>query len=345
MTKKKATKKKATKKKATKKKATKKKATKKASKKKATKKKATKKKATKKKATKKKATKKKATKKKATKKKASKKKATKKKASKKKATKKKATKKKATKKKATKKKATKKASTGPSETAVEDPAISRKKRSEKWLASHGVPFITHLPPIEAEDEVTLRPPVEVAHRARLMFAIGAVGYEVEGESRWLELLKSEGTWAYATRRERAFLMGRNRTQQAMIDATWILDAVWPLLWALRAFEELGVPERGVFPREVQEFLPSVFDPGDEFFAAHQELRSIAEILDATDLVYRQHWATRPWREVQVDWLCNSAILERHKALNWLIGYGDAKTWTRSQPTPSTQSEVAKKSLP
>lgn len=207
-----------------------------------------------------------------------------------------------------------------------DPRMQRKRRTEAWLAARGIPFIDHLPPIEGEDEVHLRAPEEVARRARLLFAISAVGYELDGEDEFVDRLKREGTWTHATPRERRFLAGRGRTKQAMIDATWGLDAVWTLLWALRAVDDLGVPETDKTPREVQPHLPSVFDPIDGFLAAHRSLRPASELLDETDRAYRLHWAARPWRETRVDGLCPGAVRERHKALNWLIGADGAESW-------------------
>ena len=57
------------------------------------------------------------------------------------------------------------------------------------------------------------------------------------------------------------------------------------------------------------------------FMKRVDLRSIEEILDEADLIYRYNWscidARIKGKEAPED-LNSSVVLERHKALNWLI---------------------------
>ena len=59
------------------------------------------------------------------------------------------------------------------------------------------------------------------------------------------------------------------------------------------------------------------------FIEDSELRPIADILDQVDLIYRYHWAVRNARlkgqQIPAD-LDPDVTVERHHALNWLIGY-------------------------
>ncbi len=213
-----------------------------------------------------------------------------------------------------------------------DPRMQRKRRTERWLAEQKLPFIDHLPPIagEGDAEVRLRSAEEVARRVRVLFAVSAVGYHAyddEGEKEVVALLKCEGTWAHATPRERRFLSGKARSKQAMIDATWTLDAIWPLLWALGRLDDSDPLGSQRTPGEVQQHVPPVFDPIEPLLAG-ASLRPLAELLDETDRTYRLHWAARPWREPpwRGEGLCSGSLRERHRALNWLTGYADAATW-------------------
>ena len=55
------------------------------------------------------------------------------------------------------------------------------------------------------------------------------------------------------------------------------------------------------------------------------MRSVMEILDALDLHYRQHWATRQalLKKYPAPAGLNDGVLqERHHALNWLVRFED-----------------------
>jgi Domain of unknown function (DUF4272) len=53
-----------------------------------------------------------------------------------------------------------------------------------------------------------------------------------------------------------------------------------------------------------------------------DLRPAAEILDALDLAWRQHWIVRQTRQsdVEVEDLNPDVVMERHHALNWMTGF-------------------------
>jgi len=58
-------------------------------------------------------------------------------------------------------------------------------------------------------------------------------------------------------------------------------------------------------------------------------RSANDVLNEADLIYRYHWAVR---QAGIDGkpppadLHPGVVMERHKALNWLIGYNDNADW-------------------
>lgn len=211
-----------------------------------------------------------------------------------------------------------------------DPRMQRKRRTERWLAARGLPFIDHLPPIEGEAQASPRGAEEVARRVRVLFAVSAVGYrayDAEREAEIVALLKAEGTWTHATPRERRFLSRRARSKQSMIDATWALDAIWPLLWALGHVDDADPLGGERTPRQLQPHVPPAFAPIDPLLEG-AALRPLGELLDETDRTYRLHWASRPWREPpwRGEGLCSSSLKERHHALNWLVGAGGARSW-------------------
>jgi hypothetical protein len=62
--------------------------------------------------------------------------------------------------------------------------------------------------------------------------------------------------------------------------------------------------------------------GPATFVAEAKRRATQEILDMADYYYRLHWAAIELRlkEKKSDLLDEGIIRERHRALNWLIGY-------------------------
>lgn len=59
------------------------------------------------------------------------------------------------------------------------------------------------------------------------------------------------------------------------------------------------------------------------FIANAHLRQLSEILDQTDFIYRYDWATVNARIKKLTapaGLDAGVVMERHRALNWLIGY-------------------------
>ena len=80
------------------------------------------------------------------------------------------------------------------------------------------------------------------------------------------------------------------------------------------------PERLVDPAT----LIDLIEPDDgKAFVANARMRPQAEILDAADLIYRYHWAVREAglnKRPAPARLDGEVVMERHRGLNWLIGY-------------------------
>lgn len=202
-------------------------------------------------------------------------------------------------------------------------ALQRKERSEARLRSLGVPVLETLPRIEAESEVRVRTAQEVARRSLVLFAVAEVGLGAPRDS-VVASLRRTGLWDSASPTERRFLMAPSPPRQAVIDASWRFEALWPLLWSLGHVEALDVPRKVIDVQRVERLLlPSLADPRK--FVGEARLRPVPEILDETDLVYRTHWAVR---QAGIDGeeppagLHPGVVVERHYALNWLTYYAE-----------------------
>ncbi|QDU96953.1 DUF4272 domain-containing protein [Lignipirellula cremea] len=197
----------------------------------------------------------------------------------------------------------------------------RKSRSLAILKAEQVPFVKHLPLIETEAESTRRTTEQVATRA-MALCIVAVKGEGLGQA-ILEKLISEYELASAfTPKEKAFINNPTPTEHDRLQFAWRYECYWVMLWALGYIDTLERPGQVC---DVGKAVLILRDNGRMGFLANARLRSQAEILDAADLIYRYHWAVVDARinnRQPPAGLDGGVVMERHHALNWLIGYLD-----------------------
>lgn len=219
-----------------------------------------------------------------------------------------------------------------------DEKMKRKLRSMEILAEHNVYCYSDLPCIEASDEVTIRTKEEIARRAiacyfTVQFAIDLVGYALEKEIDIEEskelfewLVKKYGVEEYLTDKEKEIFQLKG-TEQDAIDMMWKYEGFWVLMWSLGFVEELDFPTKTCDTQFITELVGS-YENVDEIIA-NSKLRNIEQILDEADLIYRYDWNC-------VDAILNNkeadsgldyeVVVERHRALNWLIECTDAEDW-------------------
>lgn len=170
------------------------------------------------------------------------------------------------------------------ESKVVQEALERKKRSEAVLQTAEVPINMSLPVIETEKEVRRRTKDEVAYRALalLVVAVKAEGLEQPIVER---LVKDYGLEVHFTPKERVFLKSMSPSQQDRVQFTWRYEAAWTLLWALGYVEKLEKPTSIC---DVPRAVTLMKERNTKQFIADAKLRSLAEILDQADLIYRYH---------------------------------------------------------
>lgn len=206
------------------------------------------------------------------------------------------------------------------ESAAAD-AIARKERSMAQLRSEGVPVIEHLPAIESETDALRRDVETVAYRTMALLVVAVKGEGIE-QSVIDDVITEYGLAPHFTPKEKAFLGDTAPPYQDRVQFTWRYEAACALLWALGYLPELGKPTAIC---DVANAVTTMRQRSAEQFIAEANLRPLPEILDQADLIYRYHWAVRDarinGRPVPAG-LEPGVTLERHHALNWLIGYMD-----------------------
>ena len=88
-------------------------------------------------------------------------------------------------------------------------------------------------------------------------------------------------------------------------------------------DELDLPIDEVNIADIVERLPKLMSSTKDFIES-AAIRTTAEILDQSDLIYRLHWATRQAElnnDIELE-LNPSIVVERHYAINWVTYYGD-----------------------
>jgi hypothetical protein len=198
----------------------------------------------------------------------------------------------------------------------------RRAQSEAYCRAHGVPYYKNPTAMftDSEAETTLRTQDQVVDRA---LALCFIGLKSEGmnESQLAEIDKAYNISSKLTSTERAYVTAPHPTEQQRTDANWRYEGLHVLLYALSYVPALSYPDRMC---EVAPDVKIIHDLSEAQFRERAKLRSKKEILDQADLILRLDWActeARIKKEPAPGGLNSEVVVERHHALNWLIGYG------------------------
>jgi len=200
-------------------------------------------------------------------------------------------------------------------------AIQRKERSEKVLRSEGVPINRGLPVVETEKESKRRTTEEVAWRALALLVVAVKGEGLE-QPVVDKLVADYKLEKHFSPHELAFIKNSASSQHERVQFSWRYEAAWTLLWSLGYVEMLGKPDQTC---DVQRAVRFMKERSAAQFLRDARLRSQPEILDQADLIYRYHWAVVDARinnKPAPAGLDPGVAMERHYALNWLVGYMD-----------------------
>lgn len=198
--------------------------------------------------------------------------------------------------------------------------LARRQRSEGILRAALVRINPHLPMIESEAETRIRAPQEVAER---LLALNIVAVKGEGLEQKViaRIVEERGVRPLFTPDELAFIDDPAPSEHDRLQFVWRYEAAWVLFWSLNFVRgPLGLPSSLC---DVPLLAETVHDTTD---LTVNGMRSTKEVLDEADLIYRCHWAVRQAgleRVVPSGGLDPGVTMERHHALNWLIGYDDA----------------------
>jgi hypothetical protein len=161
----------------------------------------------------------------------------------------------------------------------------------------------------------------------LFCVIGSAFYP--SSTYYRDYLKEQKLWEHLSSDEIAFLSKESPDRQSINSFTWRVEALFVLMWTVRLFGKLPLPTRLIENEKIYFKFPSLEESPWQFIR-RLKLRPKSEILDASDLIYRLHWATtQAWVEGKPSpaGLNPEVIVEWHHAINWVTKYDDAE-WDR-----------------
>lgn len=201
----------------------------------------------------------------------------------------------------------------------------RKALSEALLRTHGIPYNPGLPCIESEDETALRTAEELGIRMFCLFCVIGTAYHWE-DLEYRQFLKKSGLWQHLSPEELAFMSSHIPDRQTAIDLTWRCEALFLIMWAARLFETLPLPINQTINEDMISKFPS-FKRNPWPFIQSLQMRPKSELLDASDFLYRLHWATRQAFVEGQDppaGLDPRIVCQWHYAINWITKYDDVE---------------------
>jgi hypothetical protein len=198
--------------------------------------------------------------------------------------------------------------------------LDRRQRSIAAVKAMGLPWSDQLPVIEDEARIQPRTVDEVASRC-LATGFCALKGEENDQALVDHLVEEYAASGMFSPKERAFLRDPSPAKQVLTDFAWRYECVHVFLWALGYLPALNPPSQ---PAEVGKEVGIIRDQGRTEFANRARLRPLREILEQADLYYRLHWAASELRRkgTASDKVDEEIVVERHRALNWLIRHLD-----------------------
>jgi len=174
---------------------------------------------------------------------------------------------------------------------------------------------------ESEEEDAFRSSVECARRSVILFGLVSAG-NGEDRKKIVAWLKKEALWEHVTEEEKVFFESQRPTKQGIINATWRVESLAVLLWALQKLNALGNLSDSCDTDSIKKVC-DFYLKETRGFIENAELRSDDEIFDANEFIYDSHWKLRDARinHKRIPEEIDSGIVqERHHAINWLTGY-------------------------
>lgn len=203
----------------------------------------------------------------------------------------------------------------------------RKKKSEAVLLRQAIPINPNLPCIESEEEVQLRSAEELLKRLVALWAVAGAAF-LRGNDFFCRYMTENDLVGWLSVSERDFLLAKRPKKQQIIHASWQLESLYFLAWCGGLVDQIKVP---LAESSVKSFMHLFPQEGEDLTRLSEaiSLRSVPEVLDWSDLLYRLNWAVRDARlrgaTVPSD-VKSGVVQEWHRAANWMTRFDEEDNW-------------------
>jgi hypothetical protein len=203
----------------------------------------------------------------------------------------------------------------------------RKQKSETELARHAIPINPTLPLIESDGQVALRTADELFQRLVALWAVAGTAF-LRNNDFFRRYMIANDHVSWLSTEERDFLLAEQPTEQQIIQASWQLEGLYFLAWCGGLVDELTIPSK---ESSVEPFMHLFPREGEDLTRLRDALsvRSVSEVLDWSDLLYRLHWAVRDARlrgSQSPSGVKAGVVQEWHRAVNWMTRYEEEDDW-------------------
>jgi len=212
---------------------------------------------------------------------------------------------------------------------------TRRNENMKYLFDKKI-YVCELPVNEDDEEAAIRSKEEVVRRMLGLLVVSLYAESLANPEEKLSVeearefigkvmkdLSVEKPEDILTPEELAFMRDDNPDERTIVNYSWCYEPLYILEWVLGMTDwsdPVEICDVGLLVRNLHEFTSM------EEICGKVEMRSVKEILDKADLIYRMDWAAV---DARIHGMAGPAGIdhgvaqERHKALNWVIGFGGA----------------------
>jgi hypothetical protein len=171
---------------------------------------------------------------------------------------------------------------------------------------------------------SLRSASEIAHRALALGAAVSISFEAEREELHI-WLRETGIAAYLTEPERDFVFSASPSEKEILSFSWRSEGLTVLLWAIGKIDELPLPNEQCSTEALADILPPFGEETLNQFLSSSQLRSPQLLLDTAHAIQELNALARqrqrkPGYKSELPPVDFEAINERHRAINWVVGY-------------------------
>lgn len=207
----------------------------------------------------------------------------------------------------------------------------RKEASELQLHKRGIRINVQLHVIEADEEITLRTPAELAQRLLALWSVSHAARDGK-KSAIAAYLHKHQLSSYLSNEEAAFFSRSSLSIEDEVTFLGRMHALQFLGWCAGVVDNINLGNRPLDCQKLDNFFSKLLVTDQQpDLISHLKLRRKSSIMDWSDLLYRLHWAVRhaALTNKPIPGKMDAIMVrEWHQAVNWMCCYDDENDWDK-----------------